>query len=147
VTRFTLAGYDLEIRPPKYVALDLEIDVCVDPEHFRFDVEQAVREALSSRRFVDGTLGFFHPDEFTFGEALYLSRLYKAIEDVEGVDSAIVRRFRRFDEHDPDPARPATAANIARGLVSIGGFEVLRLDDDPNFPENGTLRLHMRGGK
>lgn len=147
VTRFTLAGYDLEIRPPRYIALDVEVDVCVDPGHFRSDVEQAIRSALGNRRFADGTLGFFHPDRFTFGEALYLSRLYAAIEAVAGVDSAIVRRFRRSDEHDPDPARPATAANVARGFVSIGGFEVLRVDDDPNFPENGTLRLHMRGGK
>lgn len=147
VTRFTLAGYDLEIRPPKYVALDIEADVCVEPDHFRSDVEQAVLRALSSRRFADGTLGFFHPDNFTFGEPLYLSRLYLAIERVEGVDSAIVTRFRRFDEHDPETARPATAANIARGFVAIAGLEILRVDGDPNFPENGTLRLHMRGGK
>jgi hypothetical protein len=147
VTRFTLAGYDLEIRPPRYIALDVEVDVCVEPAHFRSDVEQAVRKALSTRRFPDGTLGFFHPDKFTFGEPLYLSRLYAAIEFVEGVDSAIATRFRRYDEHDPDPARPATTANIARGFISIGEFEVLRVDDDPNFPENGTLRLNMRGGK
>jgi hypothetical protein len=147
VTRFTLAGYDLEIRPPIYVALDIEADVCVKPDHFRSDVEQAVLRALSSRRSADGTLGFFHPDQFTFGQALYLSRLYAAVEAVQGVDSAIVTRFRRFDQFDPETARPATASNLAHGFISIGGLEVLRVDDDPNFPENGTLRLHMRGGK
>lgn len=147
VTRYTLAGYDLEIDPPIYVALDLEIEVCVNLDHFRGDVEQAVMRVLSSGTFVDGAVGFFHPDNFTFGQPLYLSRIYAAIEAVEGVDSALVTRFRRIDEHDPDPFRPATRANLNRGYVKIARLEILREDNDPNFPENGTLRLVMRGGK
>jgi len=147
VTRYTLAGYDLEIDPPIYVALDLEIEVCVKLDHFRGDVEQAVLRALSSSTFVDGSVGFFHPDKFTFGQRLYLSAVYAAVESVEGVDSALVKRFRRIDEYDPDPARPATQANLNRGYIKIARLEILRDDNDPNFPENGTLRLVMRGGK
>src|SRR5262249_42498612 len=89
VTRFTLAGYDLEIRPPIYVALDLELDICVKRDHFRSNVEQALLTVLSNRRFASGALGFFHPDNFTFGQRLFLSRVYAACESVEGVDSAI----------------------------------------------------------
>ncbi|HSF24270.1 MAG TPA: putative baseplate assembly protein [Blastocatellia bacterium] len=147
VTRYTLAGYDLEIDPPVYVALDLEIEVCVKSDHFRGDVEQAVLRALSSGTFVDGTVGFFHPDKFTFGQPLYLSRLYAAVEAIQGVDSVLVTRFRRIDEHDPDPARPATQANLNRGYIKIARLEILREDNNPSFPEDGTLRLVMRGGK
>jgi hypothetical protein len=147
VTRFTLAGYDLEIRPPVYVALDVGVDVCVERDHFRPDVEAAVLRVLSGRRLPGGGVGFFHPDNFTFGQPLFLSRLYAAVESVAGVDSAIVTRFRRQDQYDPEPNRPATTANLDRGFVSMAGLEVLRVDNDPSFPENGTLRLRMRGGK
>jgi hypothetical protein len=147
LTRYTLAGYDLEIVPPRYVPLDVDLDVCVKRDHFRADVEAALLEALSSGVLSDGTPGFFHPDRHTFGEPLYLSALYAAASAVEGVDSVNASRFRRQDEDDPDPARPATAFNLARGYVPIGSLEILRLSNDPNFPEHGRLRLNMMGGK
>lgn len=147
VQRFTMAGYDLEIEPPIYVPLDIEIDICVSPDHFRGDVYPAILQALSNRRLVSGTTGFFFPDNFTFGQPLYLSKLYATIQAVEGVNSATVRRFHRIDESDPGPSYPATALNLDRGYIQAGEYEVLRLDNDPNFPENGTLRLNMLGGK
>lgn len=147
VTRYTLAGYDLEIDPPIFVPLEIEIDVCVAPDHFRAHVEEALLIALSSWVLPDGRRGFFHPDNFTFGQALYLSQLYAAVEAVAGVDSAVVTRFARRDDHDPEPARPITSQNLDRGYVSMGRLEVLRLDNDPNFPENGVLQLNMLGGK
>ena len=48
VERFTQAGYDLEIVPPHYVPLALTLEICVEPEHFRPDVEEAVRSTLTS---------------------------------------------------------------------------------------------------
>jgi hypothetical protein len=139
VTRFTQAGYDLEVRPPVFVPLDLEVHVCARPDHFRGDVERAVLEELSAAVLPEGRLGFFHPDRFTFGQPLFLSQLYARVEAVPGVDSAVVTRFQRF-------ARPADR-ELERGLVPVGRLEVVRLDNDPNFPENGVLRLTIGGGK
>ena len=147
VTRYTLAGYDLEIDPPIFVPLEIEIDVCVAPGHFRGHMEEALLIALGNWTLSDGTRGFFHPDNFTFGQALYLSQLYAAVEAVEGVDSAVLRRFIHQDESDPEPNRPATRRNLDRGYVPMSRLEVLRLDNDPNFPENGVLQLNMLGGK
>ena len=147
VTRYTLAGYDLEIVPPIFVPLDVVLDVCVKRDHFNPDVEVALRTALSSVVLPDGSLGFFHPDNFTFGQPLYLSALYAAMSGVEGVDSVNASRFRRQDEYDPDPARPATVFNLDRGYIRIDALEILRLNNDSNFPEHGTLRLNMLGGK
>jgi predicted phage baseplate assembly protein len=147
ITRFMLAGYDLEIDPPIYVPLEVELDVCVSPGHFRAHVEEAVLTALSNRTFADGTQGLFHPDNFTFGQSLYLSQLYAAVEAVEGVDSAVVRRFIRVTDDDPDPDRPATQANVDQSYIAMDRLEVIRLDNDRNFPENGALRLNMLGGK
>jgi hypothetical protein len=147
VTRYTLAGYDLEIVPPIYIPLDIALDVCVKRDHFRSDVESALHDALSNTVLPGGGLGFFHPDKFTFGQPLYLSGLYAAVSAVQGVDSVNASRFRRQDEYDPDPARPATRFNVDRGYVKIEPLEILRLNNDPNFPEHGTLRLNMLGGK
>src|SRR5262249_61697455 len=83
LTRFRLAGYDVELRPPRFVPLDVELEVCAAPGHFRTDVANAVRIALSAQVLPDGTRGFFHPDNFTFGEPLYLSRLYAPLERVD----------------------------------------------------------------
>jgi hypothetical protein len=31
--------------------------------------------------------------------------------------------------------------------MPLGRLEIARLDNDPNFPEHGLLRLDLRGGK
>jgi hypothetical protein len=129
----TQAGYDLEIEGPVFVPLELEVTVCVGEEHFRADVEQAVLEALSARG------GFFDPDNFSFGDPLYLSVLYAALERIEGVDSSQVTVFKRY-------AKVATD-ELETGVVKTARTEVLRLDNDPNFPERGILRLRMAGGR
>jgi hypothetical protein len=147
VNAYTLAGYDLEIDPPIFVPLDLVIEVCVARDHFRAHVQEALLSALSNRILPDGRYGFFHPDNFTFGQPLYLSRLYAAVVEVQGVESAMVRRFVRRYDHDPDPDRPRTRANLDQGHIVMNRLEVLRLDNDPSFPENGILQFNMLGGK
>jgi hypothetical protein len=139
VIRFTQAGYDLETDPPTFVPLEIEIDVCAARDHFRGHVEEAVLGALSNRLRSDGQPGFFHPDNFSFGQRLYLSQLYAAVEAVEGVDSAEVKVFQRFGKLPNN--------ELEQGYVPIGRLEVIRLDNDPNFQENGVLRLNMLGGK
>lgn len=139
LTRYKLAGYDLEIRSGEYVPLEIDLDLCVAPDHFRGDVAEAVRLALSNRVNPDLTLGFFHPDNFTFGQSVYLSRLYAAVEAVEGVDSVVVTRFRRFGKVD--------SGALEAGVMPIGPWEIARLDNDPNFMEKGVLRITARGGK
>jgi hypothetical protein len=133
VERFMQTGYDLEVHGPVFVPLEIEADVCVGREHFRSDVEQALLEALDTRS------GFFHPDRFTFGTPLRLSELYAAMQAVPGVASVVVTRFRRL-------ARPA-AGELAAGVLTAGPLEILRLHNDPNFAERGTLRLRMGGGR
>lgn len=146
VSRFALAGYDLEIATPIFVPLMIELDVCAAAGYFPSDVEQALYRVLSRQRFADGTLGFFHPDNFTFDQPIYLSRLYAAVERVAGVESVAVLRFAQRYEADPDPARPATRRNLNRGYIDAGRLEIIRLDNDSNFPENGLLSITVRGG-
>jgi hypothetical protein len=139
LARFRLAGYDIELRPPRFVPLELELEVCAAPGYFRTDVAAAVRDALSARVLPDGTRGFFHSDHFTFGQPVYLSRIYAAVERVEGVDSLAVRVFRRYGHTD--------AGELERGVLAVGPWEIVRLDNDPSFVEHGVLRVAARGGK
>lgn len=136
--RFKLAGYDLAVRAAQYVPLEIDVQICVARGHFRGDVLAEVARVLSNRSFADGTRGFFHPLELGFGEAVYLSQLYAAIEAVEGVESAKVITFKRYWDVAGD--------ELERGLIPMGVLEIARLDNDRNFPENGVLRLSAVGG-
>jgi hypothetical protein len=139
ITRYRLAGYDLEIRSGQYVPIEIDLLVCVKPDYFTGDVLQAVSAALSSGANPDGSKGFFHPDFFTFGRPVHLSRLYAAVEAVEGVDSAVVTRFRIYGEEDN--------GELETGTIPIGAWQIARLDNDANFQENGVLRLSAGAGK
>jgi hypothetical protein len=139
VTGYTQAGYDLEITPPIFVPLKVIIDVCVSPYYFRLDVEQALFAILSNEVLPDGTEGFFYPDNFTFGQPLFVSKLYSAVMSVEGVDSEIIKTFQRYGK--------VANNELQQGYIPAGRLEILRLDNDPNFPENGALQLNMDGGK
>ncbi|HHM05334.1 MAG TPA: putative baseplate assembly protein [Gammaproteobacteria bacterium] len=139
VSRFKLAGYDLSVRAGEYVPLEIDIRLCVQPGYFRGEVLEAVSRALSARINPDGSRGFFHPDNFSFGQPVYLSRLYQALEAVTGVDSAQVTRLRVFGQDDN--------GELATGVLPIGPWQIARLDNDPNFQENGVLRLSAGGGK
>jgi hypothetical protein len=138
-TRYRLAGYDLEIRPPRFVPLEIALDLCVHPDYFRGDVTRAVAAALSNGVLPDGTLGFFHPSHFVFGQPVYISQVYASVTRVEGVDSTVVTIFRRFGQSDN--------GELAAGVLPIGPWEVAQLDNDPNFMEHGVLKIAARGGK
>jgi hypothetical protein len=147
VAAYTQTGYDLEVRPPRYVPLDLELFVCVTGDRFRADVERALLEELSSRRLAHGRLSFFHPDRFGFGQPLYLSALYAATAAVPGVDSVVARRFSGYYDADPRPSRPLTKANVGAGVIAVGDLEVLELANDPSLPERGVLKIATGGGR
>jgi hypothetical protein len=139
LTSYRLAGYDLEIRPPQFLPLEIHVTVCTSPGHFRGDVEQGVLNALSNRVLPDGSRGFFHPGSWAFGQSLYLSQLYAAVEAVQGVDSLQVTVFRQFGRPDN--------GELAKGVLTAGRWQIVQLDNDPNFQEHGVLKITMLGGK
>jgi len=139
IERYRMAGYDLEVDPPRPVSVEIEMRVCVHPDHFRSDVRVALQEKLSHRVLPDGTPGVFHPDNFSFAQPVYLSRIYAAAQEVPGVSSVQITMFRRQDE-------PATEAS-GSGKLEMGRFEIARLENDPTHPGHGLLHLEMEGGK
>ena len=67
--RFRMAGCDLEIDGPRFVSLDVEVQVCVRPDYFRSSVKAALLEVFSNRDLPDGRRGVFHPDNFSLWPA------------------------------------------------------------------------------
>ena len=137
--RFRMAGHDLEVDAPVFVSLEIDMDVCVSPDYFAADVEQALLNVLSNRILPDGTQGAFYPDKFTFGQTVYLSPIYALVQRTAGVDSVRITKFQR-QGIDSDIA-------LAAGKLELSRLEIARLDNDPNFPEHGVLKLNMLGGR
>ncbi len=141
--RFRLAGQDLEIDGPRFVALEMAFVVCVEPGYFRSQVKEALLEVFSSRDLPDGRRGFFHPDNFTFGQPVYLSAIVAAAMEVPGVrwidtSDRPETRFKRWGEPDH--------GELAAGEIPMGRLEIARLDNDPSQPENGKIDFLMEGG-
>ena len=134
------SGHDLRVALAQYVALDIEIRICVDPDYLRGHVKVALLKVFSNRMQTDRWLGFFHPDKLTFGEGIYLSQIVAAAQAVTGVASVTVNKLQRLYEENNEEA-------IESGVLLLGPLEVARLDNDPNIPENGKLFLDMRGGR
>ena len=137
--RFRMAGYDLEVDGPRYVPLDVTLHICVKPEYFRSEVLRAVRAELGSGVLPDGRLAVFHPDNFTFAQPVYLSRIVAAAQSVAGVEAVRVQKFHRM-------AAPE-AVSIANGVIRVGRLEIAQLANDPSFRERGRVTIEGGGGK
>lgn len=136
--QYRLAGYDLEVRGPVFVPLSIVLNVCVKPGYFSSYVNQSLQDAFSNYERSDGTRGYFHPDNFTFGQAVYLSSIYKTAMDVQGVASVEIKEFKRWAKN--------ASSEIADGKLQPAELEIIRLDNDPSLPENGKISFITSGG-
>jgi hypothetical protein len=135
---YRMAGQDLEVDAPHYVPLQLVIDVCVKSGYDRTHVITALSAVLSNQKLPNGQRGIFHPDNFSFGQKLYLSPIQAAILGVQGVESLVVRRFQRQGQPESD--------GTMKGYLNFDRREIPRLDNNSNYPDRGTLELNVAGG-
>jgi hypothetical protein len=141
-------GHDLMVAPAECVPLSLGLTICVLPNYLRAHVEAALLDVFSNRVLPDGTLGFFHPDNLTFGVGVDVSKIVAAAMAVTGVQNAVVTELERFEVAEPAPSADQPGEELPPGgVLSLGPLEIARLDNDPNFPENGRLTLDVRGGR
>ena len=128
---YRMAGLDLEVDGPVYVSLEIEMNVCIEPGYFGGDVKAALLQVFSNKMLTNGRLGVFHPDNFTFGQTVYLSPFYAAAQQVPGVRSVEFTKFQRQGEDQTNA--------VDSGLLLLGGLEIARCDNDPNYPEHGIF--------
>jgi hypothetical protein len=119
------------------VPLDLALFVCALPGYFTSEVKKSLLAVFGNRDLPDGRRGFFHPDNFTFGQPLFLSQIYRVAMEQPGVASVEVRRFQRWGEEAND--------EMDAGFLRPAALEIVRLDNDRNFPENGRIDVEVRG--
>ena len=113
----------VEIADVDYVPVSVTALVGVDSFYSRSGVEQAVRAAAG------GLLDF---DSVDFGQQLFLSKFYEAIEAVPGVAFTTVTEFR-LPSGPPDTVEPTGRLKLDRNEVPV-----------PGHP--GGIRLIMEGG-
>ena len=138
LNRYRLAGYESYAPAPNYVSVDLRVEVCVLTGWLDGDVEASVIAALAGSNCPNGPAGFFFADNFTFGIPLYRSRLEAAIQNAAGVLGVHAIKYRQ---------RGAFAGfrNLPE-VITPGPTQILRVDNDPSFPERGTIRVIAEGG-
>jgi hypothetical protein len=134
-----LSGLDLQLDSPQYLSLEIELQVCVDPNYFQSDVQRSLLQVLGNQILPNGQKGLFYPDNFTFGQTVYLSPVYKAARSVAGVASVTATKFQ--------PQGVNTGQYLAAGEIKLGSLQVARLENDPSLPNHGQLTLEMVGGK
>jgi len=137
--RFRRIGHDLVVVAARYVPLNLAMTVDVLPDYIAGHVRAALLDAFSDRVLASGDRGFFHPDNLSFGDSIYLSQLIATAQAVPGVEAVTVDRLERLD------AEPNH--ELENGFLPVGPLEVAQLDNDPASPEKGSLVLRIRGGR
>lgn len=136
---YRMAGVDVDVARPVPVPLELELTVCAQPDRFNTDVERDVLDVLSAGVTRDGRKGLFHPDHFTFGTPVYLSRVYAAVLTGHGVATVRATRFQRYGEFD--------RGELASGVLQVHDVEIAQLANDPDVPERGVLTVNVAGGR
>ncbi|MBD6618219.1 putative baseplate assembly protein [Komarekiella sp. 'clone 1'] len=136
--QFRLTGQDVEIESPSFIPLDIALKVQVAPDYFQSQVKEALLNAFSNKVLGEGRLGFFHPDNFSFGQPVYLSKVIAQAMQVTGVQSVTAKRFQRWGLPPQN--------ELELGRIVLGRLEIARLDNDANMPGQGRLELLLEGG-
>ncbi|HJV59892.1 MAG TPA: putative baseplate assembly protein, partial [Albitalea sp.] len=137
--RYRRMGHDLRVQRAVYVPLKLALEVCALPGHERGHVRSALLARFGRGLLPGGQRGFFHPDELSFGESVFLSRIVAAAQGVAGVECVTVTELHRLFE-PPNH-------EIDNGVLPLASNEIAQLDNDPNHPERGQLQITVRGGR
>jgi hypothetical protein len=135
LNRYRLAGYESYVPDPRFVSIDLAIDLCAEPGAFQGDVAAGVKAALDAAQ----PGGFFRPDNFTFGQPLQRSALEAAIQHAPGVAGVLCVKLR---------VRGRTFELVEMpDVVIVGADQIIRCDNDPSTPERGAISVNVIGGK
>jgi len=99
----------------------------------------------SNNRGGNGNQGFsrnynnlFSFDRLNFGQRVTLNEVYAVVENVPGVDFAVVRKFCRRDDDD--------AITAVQEIINANHNEILQCENDPLDPIRGTIKVMARGG-
>jgi len=134
-----LIGEDLELRRPRFVPLVIEIKLCLHPDYWPQDVRFVLEQEFSAGWTPDGRRGLFHPDEWTFGQALHASLLAGRAHAISGIEHIVSISMRRFDAKTPGKADAE--------LLELAFDEIVLVQNDPDHMERGSITFDLEGGR
>ena len=77
--RYRRMGHDLAVAPAQYVPLEVALEVCVVPDYTRGAGQgRAARRFRATAGSRTARSGFFHPDQLTFWQGIYVSQIIAA---------------------------------------------------------------------
>jgi len=132
-----LIGEDLEIRPPRFVPLEIHVSLCARADYWPEDLKAILEQEFSDGWTPDGRMGFFHPDLWTFGQQLKASQIAGRVLAVDGVEHIITVTMRRWNG-------PATMSDE---ITAVAHNEILQVMNDPDHQEQGFIDFNVQGGR
>ncbi len=132
-----LIGEDLEIRPPRSVPLDIVVRLCIDADYWPEHIREVLEQEFSDGYTPDGRMAFFHPDRWTFGQALRTSQIVGAVQSIKGVDHVIETSMRRWSAATPGIS----------DVIEVQPNEIIQVESDPDHKEWGFITFELKGGR
>ena len=147
-----LIGEDLEVRPARYVPLDIYLRLCAHPDFWPEHLRRALELEFSDGYTADGRTGFFHPDNWTFGQALHASQLIGRALMVPGVGRVLLASIKRLHGLSGPSLSTVTVApgDVTHPVVEqlrVRPFEIIQVANDPGHLETGRLNFEITGGR
>ncbi|MCU0541830.1 MAG: baseplate J/gp47 family protein [Oscillatoriaceae cyanobacterium Prado104] len=132
-----LIGEDLEIRPPRFVPLEIKVSLCIHREYWREDIKFLLNEEFLDGFTSDGRMAFFHPDLWTFGQELHASQIIGRLQAIQGVEHVISVTLKRWNEATPGTDK----------IANLLPNEIIQVQSDPNRMERGFIEFDIQGGR
>ncbi len=132
-----LIGEDLEIRPPRFVPLEIHVALCAAPDYWPEDLRFILEQEFSTGYTPDGRRAFFNPDLWTFGQPLRASQITGRVQSVQGVEHVISVLIKRWNE----------TGTGTKEIVNLRHNEIIQVMNDPDHLERGFIFFDVRGGR
>lgn len=137
---FARIGHDVRAVSAVYVPLDITVTVGLRDGYLRGDVLLALREHFSTRSLSNGTRGYFHPDNLSFGDRIALSQIIavaQAVPGVERVERLVIKaKNQNYEWPDTTPKDPTDRA-LSDPVIKLLPLEIAVLDKEVKFVLRG----------
>ncbi len=147
-----LIGEDLEVRAARRAPVDVVLVACAHRDYWPDDLEHLLATEFSAGYTADGRSGFFHPDNWTFGQTLHASQIVGRALAVTGVERVLSLRMRRSHAvSGPATGVISLSAQAFAGAeverIEVEPFEIVSVASDPDHLELGRIEFDVRGGR
>jgi len=132
---YRMMGADLHIETPQYVPVDIKLQIKLIAGYAQATILQNLQEVFSSVDLPSGTQGFFHTDNFSFSQNLYLSSIIATATAIAGVAQVIASEFKAWHNNSSD---------LDSGVITLSDLEIIQNNNDPETPENGRILFEFQ---